>query len=212
MTQTIFDFKKSFPDLYAPKTKPALIDVGPMAFVAIDGIGSPQKEDYQKAVQALYAISYSIKMSKQSKDQLPNYFDYVVPPLEGFWWVKQGHLDNNQTKDSWLWTSIIRLPQFVNKETLTQVIEQTKKKKPEIDLSKVYYLEFSEGLCVQTMHIGPYNQEKQTLEKMREFIRENGLQDESGSQRKHHEIYLSNPNKAGTTKLRTILRLPVKNM
>lgn len=202
------DYKKAYRDLYLPKQKPMLIEVPQMQFIMVDGKGAPQDEEYQKAMQALYALSFTIKMSKMSGEQPEGYFEYVVPPLEGLWSSGNKALDIT-SKSSWHWTSMIRQPEFVTKEVFEWSLRECKRKKPEVDISKAYFQTFAEGLCVQMMHIGPYCEETKTVSQLEEFIVQQGLIDSTGHIRRHHEIYLSDPRKTAPEKLKTVLRLPV---
>jgi len=202
------DYKKDYKDLYLPKTKPMLIDVPPMNFIMIDGAGDPNQIEYQQAVGTLYALAFTIKMSKMSGNQPQGYFEYVVPPLEGLWWISGGDFTFDK-RDNWLWTSMIRQPEFVTPAVFNWAVEECRRKKPELDLNKARFETFSEGLCVQIMHIGPYSEEPRSLALLKDFTKENGLVDQTGSKRKHHEIYLSDPRKTAPEKLKTVLRLPV---
>lgn len=202
------DYKKEYKDLYMPKRKPVLIEVPSMTFIMIDGQGDPNGEAYQSAVQALYALSYTIKMSKKGEKELEGYFEYVVPPLEGLWWISSGSFSLNE-RDNWLWTSMIRQPEFVNQEVFEWALEESKKKKPLVDLSHARLESFTEGLCAQMMHIGPYSQEPVSVQELHAFMEKNKLVNETGSERKHHEIYLSDPRRTAPEKLKTVLRLPV---
>jgi len=203
-----FDFKKEYKDLYMPKNKPAIINVPSMNFIVIDGRGDPANEEYQSAVSALYALTFTIKMSKMSGKQPRGYFEYVVPPLEGLWWISGGAFDFEK-RDNWLWTSMIRQPEFVTLEVFAWACDECCRKKPELDISKARFETFTEGLCVQMMHIGPYASEPESVALMHAFMAENGLVDETGSERKHHEIYMSDPRKTAPEKLKTVIRLPV---
>lgn len=205
-----YDYKKEYKDLYLPKQKPTLIDVTEMTFIMVGGKGEPRGEEYQKAMQALYSLSYTIKMSKMSGSQPEGYFDYVVPPLEGLWWSEGGALDWTAPKSSWLWTSMIRQPEFVTDEIFGWAVEECHRKKPEVDVSRARLERFTEGLCIQTMHIGSYDDERPTVDGMLRYLDENDYIDESGNIRKHHEIYLSDPRKTAVEKLKTVLRLPIK--
>ncbi len=202
------DYKKDYKDLYLPKTKPMLIDVPPMNFIMIDGAGDPNQIEYQQAVGALYALAFTIKMSKMSGNQPQGYFEYVVPPLEGLWWINGGAFSFDK-RDNWLWTSMIRQPEFVTPAFFNWAVEECRRKKPELDMSKTRFETFTEGFCVQIMHIGPYSDESRSLALLKDFTKENGLVDQTGSERKHHEIYLSDPRKTAPEKLKTVLRLPV---
>lgn len=202
------DYKKDYKDLYLPKRKPMLIDVPPMNFIMIDGEGDPNHTEYQQAVGALYALTFTIKMSKMSGNQPQGYFEYVVPPLEGLWWISGGAFSPDE-RENWLWTSMIRQPEFVTPAVFTWALEECRRKKPELDLSKTRFETFTEGLCVQIMHIGPYSDEPRSVALLEDFIEENGLHNQTGSERRHHEIYLSDPRKTAPERLKTVLRLPV---
>lgn len=205
------DFKKDYKDLYLPKTKPMLIDVPPMNFIMIDGVGDPSHTEYQQALGILYALTFTIKMSKMGGNQPQGYYEYVVPPLEGLWWISGGDFSFDK-RDNWLWTSMIRQPEFVTPDVFNWAMEECKRKKPDLVLSKARFETFAEGLCVQIMHIGPYSDEPRSLALLEDFIAENGLLNQTGSQRKHHEIYLSDPRKTAPEKLKTVLRLPVSKI
>ncbi len=202
-----FDFKKEYRDLYMPKAAPMTIEVPEMRFLMIDGAGDPNGAEYGEAVGALYALAYTVKMSKMGARQPDGYFDYVVPPLEGLWWCEGDNFSLDR-RDNWLWTAMIRQPDFVTEQVLEWAIAECKKKKPEVNPAKAYLTAFTEGLCVQMMHHGPYATEPETVETMRRYMEQNGLRDEIGAQRKHHEIYLSDPRKTEPDKLRTVLRHP----
>lgn len=204
------DYKKEFKDLYMPKNTPSLIEVPSMNFILINGKGDPQQEEYQNAISVLYALTFTIKMSKMSGDQPEGYFEYVVPPLEGLWWCENGGFDFAK-RDIWCWTSMIRQPEFVTKEVFEWAVGEGKRKKPELDMSQARFEQFTEGLCVQMMHIGPYSDEPESIEMMKKFVEESNLIDATGIERKHHEIYLSDPRKTAPEKLRTVLRHPVEN-
>lgn len=204
------DYKKVYKDLYLPKQKPMLIDVPATPFIMVDGKGEPGGGAYQSAMQALYSLSFTIKMSKMTGMQPEDYFEYVVPPLEGLWWGEQGALDFQAPKSTWLWTSMIRQPAFVTPEFFAWAKEECVRKKPEIDVSMARFETFQEGLCVQIMHVGSYDDEQHSMDKIAAFIAENGLKDVSGGERKHHEIYLSDPRKTAVERLRTVLRVPVE--
>lgn len=203
-----FDFKKEYKDLYLPKEVPQLVQVPAMNFICVDGAGDPNGSQYQKAVSVLYGLTFTIKMSKMSGAQPEGYFEYVVPPLEGLWW-SDGPFDFNK-RDNWLWTSMIRQPEFVTPEVFDWAVQICKKKKPELDVTLARFETFEEGLCVQMLHRGPYATEPQTVEIMKKYMEQNGLLDETGINRKHHEIYLQDPRKTAPDKLKTVLRHPVK--
>jgi hypothetical protein len=206
------DYKKEYKNLYQPKTTPAIVDVDEMQFVAIEGRGNPNDEhgEYQGAIEVLYGVQYTIKMSKKGKDVPKGYFDYVVPPLEGFWWLENNEGFTSENKSKYCWISLIRLPEFVDERVFEWACEETSKKK-KIDTRKAKLLKINEGLCVQCLHIGPYNDEPKTLKLMNDFIDRSGLQSDINEARRHHEIYLSDPRKTEVSKLKTVLRIPVKN-
>lgn len=200
------DYKKDFKGLYLPKAVPVLIDVPAMTFIMVDGKGDPSGEEYQQAVSLLYSLSYTIKMKGK---ELPGYCDYTIFPLEGLWWIDGGAFDFKQ-RGNWLWISMIRQPDFVTPDVLRWAIELTQKKKPEHDTSRARLEVFTEGLCVQMMHIGPFATEPETVDKIRALIEQAGLADATGNVRKHHEIYLSDPNNVSPEKMNTVLRHPVE--
>lgn len=203
-----FDYKKEYRDLYLPGRKPALVEVPAMRFIMVDGSGEPQGADYQSAMQILYGLSFTIKMSKKSGAAPEGYFEYVVPPLEGLWWSSGGQLDLD-AREGWRWTSMIRQPDFVTEEIFSRAVEDCRVKKPEIDVSRARFEVFTEGLCVQMMHLGPYSGEAATMDSIHAYLAENGLLDVSGTERKHHEIYLSDPRRTTPDRMKTVIRLPV---
>lgn len=207
------DYKKEFKDLYMPKTKPSLIQVPQMAFIMIDGTGDPNTgAEYKEAMELLYGLSYTIKMSKMGKEKPDGYFEYVVPPLEGLWHMAGGIYDGLAITDKkdFCWTSMIRQPEFVTPEVFEWAKESLQKKKPELDLSKARFQVWEEGLCVQAMHKGSYDEEAATIEKMERFIESAGLEADFSEERRHHEIYLSDPRKTAPANLKTVIRHPVK--
>ncbi|WP_026882646.1 GyrI-like domain-containing protein [Clostridium akagii] len=217
MAKEKLDYKKKYKDLYSPKTKATLIDVPTMNFIMVDGEGNPNDEGgaYQSAVELLYGLSYIIKMSKKMEYQPVGYFDYVVLPLEGLWWLENDNMDLTQ-KDKYRWTVMIRQPEFVTKEVFEWACAELKIKKPKIHISKAHFETFTEGLCVQIMHIGPYDAEPKTIAQIETFIKEQNLKNAissikvNGNIRRHHEIYLSDPRKTKPEKLKTVLRHPVQ--
>ena len=205
------DYKKTNKDLYQPKTTPSIIDVPEMLFIAVDGKGNPNtSEDYKKALEILYGLSYSIKMSKMSGFVPNGYFEYVVPPLEGLWWSPGGGMVDYSDKDSFCWTSLIRQPEFVSQEIFETAKTALIIKKPGLDLSKARLVRNTEGLCVQVMHIGSYDNEPATVAAMERYAVDNGYAIDINDTRRHHEIYLSDPRKAEAEKLKTVIRHPVK--
>jgi len=207
----VIDYKKEYKDLYLPKSNPMIVDVPEIQFVAVEGKGNPNDEtgEYQKAIEVLYSIQYTIKMSKKGNYTPKGYFDYVVPPLEGFWWLNNGEDFTSGNKSGFCWISLIRLPEFVDENVFEWACEEASKKK-KIDTTNAKLLKIKEGLCVQCLHTGPYDDEPKTLELMNDFMAENGLQSDISDTRRHHEIYLSDPRKTEISKLKTILRIPVK--
>jgi hypothetical protein len=209
------DYKKEYKDLYLPKLEPMLIDVPEMIFLMTDGKGDPNtSEEFQNAMGVLYGLSYTIKMSKMNNTQPKGYFEYVVPPLEGLWWHEDEKVfDGTQISDKskFLWTIMIRQPEFVTKEVFLWAKDILSKKKPELDLSKARYELFKEGKCAQVMHIGSYDNEFETIKKLEHFIKELGYANDISETRKHHEIYLSDPRKTAPEKLKTVIRHPVKS-
>lgn len=207
------DYKKEYKDLYQPKTKPSIIEVPEMIFIAIDGEGNPNScPEYKAAIEVLYGLSYAIKMSKMNGTQPAGYFEYVVPPLEGLWQVDGVDFDgmNVTDKDKFKWISMIRQPEFVTEEVFEQAKLVLKKKKPALDLSKARLMKMTEGLCVQIMHKGSYDDEPASIEQMKSFLDENGYIEDFSEGRFHHEIYLSDPRKSSPDKLKTVIRHPIK--
>lgn len=204
-----FDFKKEYKDLYLPKTEPCIIDVPKMRYIMVNGQGNPNtSEFYQSAVELLYGLSYTIKMSKAKPE---GYFEYVVPPLEGLWWFESDYFDGNvkDKKDKFYWIMMIRQPDFVTDEVFEAAKVALKKKKPELDSSLARLCEHTEGLCAQIMHIGPYDDEPETVAKLDRYIAANGYKTEMSDMRQHHEIYLGDPRKTAPEKLKTVIRHPI---
>lgn len=206
-----FDYKKEFKEFYMPASKPEIVNVPKMNFVAAFGSGDPNEEDgdYKRAIGMLYAISFTIKMSKKGDHRIEGYFDYVVPPLEGFWW-QEGIVGVDYTrKESFNWISVIRLPDFVTESDFDwAVAEATSKKKQ--DFSKAEFMTLEEGLCVQCLHVGSYDDEPTTVAIMHEYMEKQGYTLDITDKRLHHEIYLSDARKVTPEKLRTVIRHPIK--
>lgn len=207
MTETL-DYKKAYPRFYAPGRKPERVLVPSMPFLMVDGRGAPDSPAYQAAVQTLYALTFTIKMSRLGGNAPAGYFDYVVPPLEGLWWFEGADIAASRRED-WEWTALIRQPDFVTPAVFDWAVEECRRKKPEVDVSAAQFSVLEEGLCVQRMHIGPYADEPATIADLHRFMAEQGLVDCTGRERRHHEIYLSDPRRTDPSRLRTILRLPV---
>ena len=206
-----FDFKKEYKEFYMPKNKPGIVSVPGMNYIAVRGQGDPNLEggEYKKAIELLYGIAYTIKMSKKGDHQIEGYFDYVVPPLEGFW-RQEGVVGVDYAhKENFHWISVIRLPDFVTREDFDWAVQEAEKKK-KTDFSKVEFLTYDEGLCVQCMHIGPYDDEPATVELMHAFMEEQGYALDISDQRLHHEIYLSDARKVAPGKLKTVIRHPIR--
>ena len=208
-----FDFKKEYKEFYMPKGKPEIVTVPKMNYIAVCGKGNPNEEDgeYKKSIELLYGIAYTIKMSKKGDHKIEGYFDYVVPPLEGFWWQENVDGIDYSHKENFQWISVIRLPDFVTKTDFDWAIEEATRKK-KIDFSKVEFLEIEEGLCVQCMHSGSYDDEPATVAAMDKFIADNGYENDISDTRRHHEIYLSDARKVAPEKLKTVIRLPIKKV
>ena len=206
-----FDFKKEYKEFYMPKNKPSIVKVPKMNYIAVRGKGDPNAEggEYKESIGLLYGIAFTIKMSKMGDHRIDGYFDYVVPPLEGFWW-QQGvtGIDYNH-KENFEWISVIRLPDFVTKEEFEWAKEEAAKKK-KTDFSKAEFFTYDEGLCVQYMHIGPYDDEPATVDAMHEFMEKEGYVLDITDKRYHHEIYLSDVRKVAPEKLKTVVRHPIR--
>ena len=200
-----FDFKKEYKEFYLPKTKPALITVPPMNYLAVRGKGDPNEENgaYQQAIGLLYGVAYTIKMSKKGSYRMEGYFDFVVPPLEGLW------EQTGTGKESFHWTSMLYLPEFVTREEFDWAVQEATAKKKR-DFSTAEFRTCDEGLCVQCMHIGPYDTEPETLRQMDAFAAEQGYVPDFTAGRLHHEIYLGDPRRTAPEKLKTVLRHPVR--
>ncbi len=207
-----FDYKKEYKEFYMPKNKPSIVTIPKMNYIAVRGKGNPNEEEseYKKSIGLLYAIAFTIKMSYKGTYKIEGYFSYVVPPLEGFWWQdgNRNGIDYNK-KEEMQFISVIRLPDFVTKKDFDWAIEEAMKKKG-LDFSKVEFLTYEEGECVQCMHIGPYDEEPKTVDLMHEYIKENGYTLDITKERLHHEIYLSDPRKSEASKLKTVIRHPIK--
>lgn len=206
-----FDFKKEYKELYVPKTTPGIVTVPPVNYIAVEGQGDPNQADgeYQQAVSVLYAVSYTIKMSYKGAYQIPGFFEYVVPPLEGFWWQPGTSGVNYQDKSGFHWISVIRLPDFVRQEDFKWAVEEASRKK-KVDCSRARLLTLDEGLCVQMLHIGPYDTEPESVARMDRYLVENGYENDLSDARRHHEIYLSDPRKTLPEKWKTVIRHPIR--
>jgi hypothetical protein len=208
-----FDFKKEYKEFYMPKGKPEIVTVPKMNYIAVRGKGNPNEEggEYKKSIELLYGIAYTIKMSKKGDHKIEGYFDYVVPPLEGFWWQDDVDGIDYSHKENFQWISVIRLPDFVTKADFDWAVDEATRKK-KMDFSKVEFLEIEEGLCVQCMHSGSYDDEPATIAAMDKFIADNGYENDISDTRRHHEIYLSDARKVAPEKLKTVIRHPIKKL
>lgn len=206
-----FDFKKEYKEFYLAKNEPQIVLVPPMNYVAVRGTGDPNEEGsaYKAAIAVLYAVSYTIKMSKLGDHRIDGYYDFVVPPLEGFWWQDGVQGVDYTSKSSFHWISVIRLPDFVTQEDFDwAVAEATRKKK--LDCSIAEFMTIDEGKCVQIMHIGPYDDEPATVAVMDQYLAANGYENDFSLTRMHHEIYLSDARKIAPEKWKTVIRHPIK--
>ena len=196
-----------------PKGKPEIVTVPKMNYIAVRGKGNPNEEEgeYKKSIELLYGIAYTIKMSKKGDHKIEGYFDYVVPPLEGFWWQENVDGIDYSHKENFQWISVIRLPDFVTKADFEWATEEATRKK-KMDFSKVEFLTLEEGLCVQCMHSGSYDDEPATVAAMDKFIADNGYENDISDTRRHHEIYLSDARKVAPEKLKTVIRHPIKKI
>lgn len=206
-----FDYKKEYKEFYMPGNKPGIVEIPSMNYIAVRGKGNPNEEesDYKKSIGLLYGIAFTIKMSKKGNHQIEGYFDYVVPPLEGFWWQEDTADIDYSRKEDFHFISVIRLPDFVTKEDFEWAIQEASRKKKE-DFSKVEFLTYNEGLCVQCMHIGSYDDEPETIQRMNDFLAEQGYETDITDKRLHHEIYLSDARRVAPDRLKTVIRHPIK--
>ena len=206
-----FDFKKEYKEFYLPPAKPGLVTVPAMNFLAVRGQGDPNEPggEYQRAMGLLYGVAFTIKMSKLGDRRIEGYFDYVVPPLEGFWWMRDGGVMDYGRKGDFCWVSLIRLPDFVTRADFDWAVQEATRKK-QLDFSPVEFMTYTEGLCVQCMHVGSYDDEPATLRAMEEFAASQGLVSDIGPERYHHEIYLSDARRVPPGKRKTVIRLPVR--
>ena len=206
-----FDYKKEYKEFYMPKAKPEIVDIPVMNYLAVRGSGDPNPEgsDYQQAIGLLYGVAYTIKMSKKSGYQMEGFFDYVVPPLEGFWQQEGIKGIDYSRKDAFQWIALIRLPDFVSEEDFRWAVQEAERKKKQ-DFSRVEFLTVEEGLCVQCMHNGPYDDEPATVALMDAYIAKQGYVNDINEKRMHHEIYLSDARRTAPEKLKTVIRHPIR--
>lgn len=224
-----FDFKKEYKEFYMPKKKPEIVNVPMANYIAVRGKGNPNTPDgeYQQAIGVLYAVAYTLKMSYKTDYKIEGFFEYVVPPLEGFWWQGEQHpVDavvrtdragrredivgvDYENKDSFNWISVIRLPDFVTRKDFEWAAETATRKK-KLDCSKAEFVTIDEGLCVQMMHIGPFDNEPESVAIMDAFLEENGYENDINENRLHHEIYMSDARKVAPEKWKTVIRHPIR--
>lgn len=206
-----FDYKKEYKEFYMPKNQPSIVEVPEMNYIAIRGSGDPNEEngEYQRAISVLYPIAYTLKMSYKTDYKIEGFFEYVVPPLEGFWWQENFESVDYKNKSAFNWLSVIRLPDFVSENDFDWAVKTAAKKK-NIDCSSAEFLKIKEGLCVQIMHIGSFDDEPTSVELMDKYLAENAYKNDFSSNRLHHEIYLSDPRKCDTSKLKTVIRHPIR--
>ena len=208
-----FDFKKEYKEFYLPKDKPEIVTVPAANFIAVRGKGNPNEEGgaYQEAIGVLYAIAYTLKMSYKTDYHIEGYYEYVVPPLEGFWWQDGVEGVDYTNKASFNWISVIRLPDFITRENFQWAVDTAQRKK-KIDCSSAEFLTIDEGLCVQIMHNGPFDDEPATVALMDEYIKQKGYVNDFSDKRLHHEIYMSDARKVAPEKWKTVIRHPIRKV
>ncbi len=208
-----FDFKKEYKEFYLPKAKPQIVEIPRMNYIAVRGTGDPNEEGgaYKAAIEVLYAVAYTIKMSKMGDHRIDGYFDFVVPPLEGFWWQEGIDGVDYTDKASFHWISMIRLPDFVTRDDFSWAVEEAARKK-KLNCSSAEFLTVNEGLCVQILHQGPYDEEPATVAVMDAYLESNGYCNDFSPERLHHEIYLSDARKVAPEKRKTVIRHPVRRV
>ena len=206
-----FDYKKEYKEFYMPPKKPVIVTVPPMNYIAVRGEGDPNTAagEYKRSIELLYGVAFTIKMSKKSSHHIDGYFDYVVPPLEGLWRQDGVNGIDYAHKEKFRWISLIRLPDFVTEADVEWAKEEASRKK-KADFSKVGFLTYDEGECVQCMHIGSYDDEPATVQLMHEYMEQQGYTLDISDSRLHHEIYLSDARRVTADKLKTVIRHPVK--
>ena len=208
-----FDYKKEYKEFYMPKKKPSIVEIPKMNYIAVRGKGNPNDEngEYKNSIGLLYAIAFTIKMSYKGTHKIDGYFEYVVPPLEGFWWQENTQGFDYNRKEDMHFISVIRLPDFVTEDDFKWAVDEATQKKKQ-DFSKVEFFTYDEGVCVQCMHIGSYDNEPETATLMHKHMEENGYELDITDSRLHHEIYLSDPRRCDESKLKTVLRHPIKQI
>ncbi len=206
-----FDFKKEYKEFYLPKEKPMILEIPAINYLAVRGKGDPNEEKgaYKQSIELLYGVAFTIKMSKKTDHRIEGYFDYVVPPLEGFWEQEGNYSVDYSDKKNFHWISVIRLPDFVTEDDFAWALSEAEKKKKQ-DFSKVEFLTIEEGLCIQMMHIGSFDEEARSILLMDQFLQENGYENDINKTRLHHEIYLSDARKTEPSKMKTVIRHPIR--
>lgn len=206
-----FDFKKEYREFYLPKAKPGIVTVPPANYIAVRGEGDPNVEGgaYQQAIGVLYAVAYTLRMSYKTGHRIAGFYEYVVPPLEGFWQQDGVQGIDYGNKAAFRWTSVIRLPEFITREDFAWAVETASKKK-KLDCSRAGFMTVDEGLCVQIMHLGSFDGEPISVALMDAYLLENGYENDFGGARLHHEIYLSDPRKVPPEKWKTVIRHPIR--
>ncbi len=206
-----FDFKKEYKKFYMPKNKLQIVNVPKANYIAVRGKGNPNEAggEYKQAISVLYAIAYTLKMSYKTDYKIDGFFEYVVPPLEGFWWQDNSDGIDYSSKEEFNWISVIRLPDFVTEKDFQWAVETAEKNK-KLDCSSAEFLTIDEGLCVQIMHIGSFDDEPATVALMDDYLKENGYVNDITDKRLHHEIYLSDARRVAPEKWKTVIRHPIK--
>ena len=208
-----FDFKKEYKEFYMPKNKPEIVIVPKANYIAVRGKGDPNDEGgaYQQAISVLYAVAYTLKMSYKTGYKIKGFFEYVVPPLEGFWWQENTDGVDYTDKSTFNWISVIRLPDFITKEDFEWAVETATNKK-KLDCSSAEFMTIEEGVCVQIMHLGAFDDEPATVALMGAYLEQNGYVNDMNAKRLHHEIYLSDARKVTPEKWKTVIRHPIKKL
>ena len=206
-----FDFKKEYKEFYMPKNKPEIVTVPKANYIAVRGTGDPNEEDgtYKKAISILYSVAYTLKMSYKTDYKIKGFYEYVVPPLEGFWWQEGIEGIDYSDKSTFHWISVIRVPEFITGENVEWAVSMAEKKKG-LDCSGAEFMTVEEGLCVQIMHIGSFDDEPETVKKMDAFLEEQGYENDFSDTRLHHEIYLSDATRVAPEKWKTVIRHPIR--
>jgi Uncharacterized conserved protein len=206
-----FDFKKEYKEFYLPKSKPQIVNVPKANYIAVRGKGDPNEEGgaYQQAIGSLYAVAYTLKMSYKGDYKIEGFYEYVVPPLEGFWWQEDVNGVDYSNKTTFHWISVLRLPDFVTNRDFDWAVNAASKKK-KLDCSTAEFLTVEEGTCVQIMHIGPFDEEPASVALMDAFLKETGYENDLSDTRLHHEIYMSDARKVAPKDWKTVIRHPVK--